>query len=198
MTETRDLLARIGFVSPPATKKNSHTAKKRAGSEPGDEEPADSQTRESAMRLLRVQGAVVNCRKSAQEVLGVAEAFEDIRKQLINNRIDTEELKARLQSGIAEPLRAMVVEMFPELDRRLEKLQSALDDAQAGPALRDQAQQQADNILLAMRKVLDRMIALEDFNEVVETLRGIIKAEEQLQKEVQQRHKQKIRELLKE
>ena len=35
----------------------------------------------------------------------MAEGIDDIRKQLVNNRIDTEELKERLQSGIADPLR---------------------------------------------------------------------------------------------
>jgi hypothetical protein len=42
------------------------------------------------------------------------------------------------------------------------------------------------------------MIALEDFNEAVELLRGIIKAQEQLQENTKQRHKQKIRDLLQE
>ena len=88
--------------------------------------------------------------------------------------------------------------MFPELERRLEGLQAVLDDARRGPGLRDRAQQQADEILLAMRKVRDRMIELEDFNEAVDLLRGIIKTQEQLHEETQQRHKQKIRELLKE
>ena len=146
---------------------------------------------------MRVEGALSNCRKSAPEVLGVAEAFEDIRKQLVNNRIDTEELKNRLQNGIAEPLRKIVDPMFPDLERRLEELQTALENVEKGPGLRDRAQQQADAILLAMRKVLDRMIELENFNEAVELLRGIISSEEQLREQTQQRHKQKIRDLLK-
>ena len=88
--------------------------------------------------------------------------------------------------------------MFPELERRLEALQAALDDAEKAPGLRDRAQQQADEILLAMRKVRDRMIELEDFNEAVELLRDIIKMQKKLREQTQQRHKQKIRELLKE
>ena len=49
-------------------------------------------------------GALTNCRKGGPEVLGVAEEFDDICKQLVNNRIDTEELKNRLHGGIAVPL----------------------------------------------------------------------------------------------
>jgi hypothetical protein len=128
----------------------------------------------------------------------MAEAFDDIRKQLVNNRIDTEELKSRLQGGIAEPLRAIAAAMFPELERRLERLQAVLDDAAKGPGVRDHARQQADKIVLAMQKVRDRMIELEDFNEALDLLRGIIKAQEQIRQQTQERHKQKIRELLKE
>jgi len=115
---------------------------------------------------------------------------------LINNRIDTEELKNRLESGIARPLRRIAEEMFPDLERRVTRLQAKLSDEQLGPPLRDRARQQTDDILLAMRKVLDRMIELEDFNEAVALLRAIIKLQDSLSEETKQQHKQKIRDLL--
>jgi hypothetical protein len=203
MTETRDLLARLPFDTPskPATPKGVPPKAAEDAADAGEAAgggPADSPERRSSLRLLRVQGALANSRKTTQEVVGVADAVDDIRKQLINNRIDTEELKQRLQSGIADPLHTIAQQMFPELDRRLEKLQVVLADAKAGPLLRDQAEQQADDIILAMRKVLDRMIALEDFNEAVELLRTIIQTQKQLRMETEQRHKQKAREFLKE
>ena len=203
-TEGRDALARLRFdAAAPAepAPKPAETAKESAarppakpappgrpkasrpvGAEPGDEEPPDSPARQRAMRLLAVQGALTDCRKSAQEVLGLAEAFDDIRKQLVNNRIDTEELKNRLQRGVAEPLHVIAETMFPELDRRLEALQVAIDNLEQGSLLRNRAQRQADDILLAMRKVLDRMIEMEDYNEVVELLRGIIRSQEQIRR----------------
>jgi hypothetical protein len=203
MTETRDLLARLQFDTPskPAKPKAEPPKDAEDALDVGDASggvPADSPEQQNSLRLLRVQGALANSRKTTQEVVGVADAVDDIRKQLINNRIDTEELKQRLQSGIADPLHAIAQQMFPELDRRLEKLQAVLTDAKAGSVLRDQAEQQADDIILAIRKVLDRMIALEDFNEAVELLRTIIQAQKQLRVETEQRHKQKAREFLKE
>ncbi len=193
VTEMRDVLAHLEFGPPTAV-----DAKKPATSASADgDEPDNSPERQRNLRLLRVEGALSNCRKSVPEIQGVAESFDDIRKQLINNRIDTEELKNRLQNGIAEPLRKIVDPMFPELERRLEELQAALENMEKAPGLRNRAQQQTDDILLAMRKVLDRMIELENFNEAVELLRGIISSEEQLREQTQQRHKQKIRDLLK-
>jgi hypothetical protein len=169
-----------------------------AEEESGSELSEDSPERQNSLQLLRVQGALSNSRKNVQEIAGIADAVEDIRKQLINNRIDTEELKNRLQAGIIDPLHIVTGQMFPELERRLEKLQAGLQDVDNRIALRDQAQQQVDDIIVAMRKVLDRMIALEDFNEAVELLRAIIQSQKELHQETEQRHKQKIREFLKE
>ena len=128
----------------------------------------------------------------------MAEAIDDIRMQLVNNRIDTEELKERLQSGIADPLRKIGGEMFPELERRLDALQTGLEDAKLAPAARDNAEKQADAVLLSMQHVLDRMIELQDYNEMVEMLRDIIKMQDQLRQQTEQRNKQKFRDLLKE
>jgi len=145
-----------------------------------------------------VQGALGNSRKNGQEVLGVAESFEDIIKQMINNRIDTEEMKTRLDSGIARPLRLTAETSFPELDRRIEALLADLDDLQRSPALRDRALRQAEEVLLEMHKVLERMLELESFNEAVELLQNIVDMQKKLQQETEQRHKDKIRDLLKE
>lgn len=222
-TETRDILSRIDFSKtnpsneslPGEGDKESSRDKLESGEksvnsgnkakpggepddEPAEEQAADSVGRRFASHMLRVQRALTNCRKSAQETLGLAEAFDDIRMQLVNNRIDTEELKERLQSGIADPLRIIAEEMFPELERRLEELQSSLEDEKLDPRARDNAKTQADAVLLSMRRVLDRMIELQDYNEMVEMLRDIIKMQEQLRLQTEQRHKQKIRDLLKE
>ena len=222
-TETRDLLARMDFAGAnssnkpasaekdkdkksdtPDADKNSNDPIKTSrpvsepGDEPGEERAADSAERRLALHMLRVQRTLTNCRKNAQETLGLAEAFDDIRMQLVNNRIDTEELKERLQSGIADPLRKIADEMFPELERRLDVLQTNLEDAKLGSASRDNANIQANAVLLSMHRVLDRMIELQDYNEMVEMLRDIIKLQEQLRGQTEQRQKQKIRDLLKE
>ncbi len=202
VTETRDLLVRIRLGEERAPPKEGNPDD-GAGDEPEDEleaaaDQADQEEREAALANLRVQRALTNTRKSTHETMGVADAFDDIRLQLINNRIDTEELTRRLSEGIADPLRMVADEMFPELESRLERLQTELVDERLGPPARDRARQQADEILIEMRKVLDRMIELEDFNEAMELLRAIIKLQDDLAEQTRQRQKQKIRELLQE
>jgi hypothetical protein len=174
-----------------------------SGAEPEDELEAsadedDEENREMTLANLRVQRSLTNTRKSTHETMGVADAFDDVRHQLINNRIVTDELNQRLSQGIADPLRQIAGERLPELEGRLEKLQTDLKDERLGPPARDRARQQADEILIEMRKVLDRMIELEDFNEAMEMLRAIIKLQDDLREQTRERQKQKIRELLQE
>src|SRR5690606_16717689 len=83
-------------------------------------------------RLLRLQRALQQSQKSAQEVLGVAAGFAGIREELINNRVDTQERKERLKEQIADPLQQICDRDFPELDRQLTSLEAALREAGTG------------------------------------------------------------------
>jgi len=199
VTDVRDSLARVDFNPPAAAPPAKPPAAGAKGAEPGDAPDAQadrSPERLASQRMLQVQWAQQNSRKNASETGGLAEAFGEIREELVNNRIDTEELKLRLEDGIAKPLHHIAGEMFPELDRRLDRLQLVLSDPAAGGEGLKRAVQQADAILLSMRQVLGRMIELEDFNEAVELLKSILRAEQGLHDETKRRHKEKLRELM--
>ncbi|HZZ73386.1 MAG TPA: hypothetical protein VFE24_14120, partial [Pirellulales bacterium] len=91
---------------------------KSAGSEPGDTERKPvSQT---AIRLLRTRRAIENGQRSAHELQSLALDFDDIREELVNNRLDTTEgIRTRLQDKIILPLQSISEKSFPELERRL-------------------------------------------------------------------------------
>jgi len=206
VVESRDLLMQIEFetkqpaeVEPPPAETPASTI------EPGDK-PRVARSRETPEelspeslldhRLLRVQQVVQNGRKSTHEILGIAAAFDDIRLQLINNRIDTEPFKIRLKDQIADPLRQIAETRFPELERQLGRVREHAADAQLGPQQRDLARLEIDAILLEMRRVLGSMIELEDFNEAVELLREIIRLQKELDEQTRQRHKDTLRQLM--
>ena len=86
--------------------------------------------------------------------------------------------------------------MFPELERRLQTLQAKLADPQAAAAARDAAREEADAILVQMNQILDKMLELETFNEVLDLLRGIIESQDQINRETKQKQKDKLKELL--
>ena len=183
MTEARDWLNR---VRSPAGR----------GLEPDDlrsddddvPDPQRVAERVQTQRLLRTQQALQQCRKSEHELLGVATAFLDVREELINNRVDTEDRKTRLKELIADPLQLIGETMFPELDRRLEVLETALSDAvdndQFDPEIAEAesvaALDQANDILAELEQILQQMLDLETFNELLDIVRQLIDDQQRL------------------
>lgn len=158
-----------------------------------DEQSSDPLNRDT----LLVERAIQNSRKNADETLGVAVAFDDIHDELVNNRVDTEELKIRLKQGIAEPLHRLSAASFPELDRRLVGLQETLaSNTPTSEATLLAARAQLDAILVDMQQVLDKMMEMETFNEVVDMLRAIIESQESVNSETQKQRRQSVRNLL--
>lgn len=123
--------------------------------------------------------------RAAGETAEIAEAFRMIRVELDNNLLLTPELDARLVTQIADPLAAIAAKDLPGLV-------AACRSGTSRAAL----VQRADDVLARMRSVLDKMMELESFNEVVELLRGMIRTQEEIRAETLKRQKQRAREAL--
>jgi hypothetical protein len=178
--------------SEPGDVPTTHSKAASEGSELGDAQgdAADSSRGLSAPPVV-VQQAVANGQQSASETASLALSFDDIREELANNRVDTPQLEYRLKDQIGDPLRRIAETMFPELETRLRKLDAALADPSAGKARRDEAVQQADAILVEMRLVLNKMLELESFNEIVERLRNLIESQKAIHRDTQKKQKEK-------
>jgi len=189
--------------TPPAAKPSAPEAERPAPAalEPGEEtETAPARTPEQIRNraLLAVQRAQNTLIKDKNDILEIADAFDQIREELINNRIDSEKLRRRLKEGIADPLRRAAQEPMPRLEQRLHELEATLDHPEEGPRNRLLAVQQLDALLVQLQEILHQMIELETFNEVVATLRAIIEEQEKLHQETQRYHKERLRKLLEE
>ena len=203
MVGVRELLDRIDLAAAVATADDT-------ASDDGDEPAADASANESEASdpgadqdrarqrdLSRIGGARQSAAQLAFETSGVANGFDEIVAELINNRVDTEELKERLERGISEPLKEISGELLPEFENRLEQLEQVF---QANPAEAAEplaaAKSAAQTVEEAMKAVLDRMLELESYNELVELLRGIVKDQEQLKERTQQEQREKLRGLV--
>lgn len=195
VVEIRRTLAELSFDEE-STTPTSDSPEPTELAEPGDSKRVDTPERRRAVRLLRIQRARQNGQKDTHETAGVSEGFADIRRELINNRIYTEELRIRIEDDIVAPLTGLVRDEFVQLDEGLARLETTHDDPTQSPELRDAAVEQTDRILKTMHDVLARMVELEDFNEAVQLLRSIIEEQEQLREAVRERRKAKLRQLL--
>ncbi|MCA9237496.1 MAG: hypothetical protein KDA44_18605 [Planctomycetales bacterium] len=183
MTGVRDLLERI---EPPV-----------ADASPADEESESA--RQLRRDLSRISGAGQNATQMAFETGGVAQGFEEILAELINNRVDTDELRNRLEDGIAAPLRVIADDQLPELQRLLaEHLQAHQARAEGAVDTLAATKIQADAIMEAMQAVLDRMLELESYNELIDLLRGIVSEQQQINDATKQQQRDKLRRLLEE
>jgi len=123
--------------------------------------------------------------RAAGETADLAEAFRGIHLEFTNNQLITPELEARLIAQIAEPLATLAMQDLP-----------ALAKACRGGVGRQDLVRRADEVLARMRAVLDKMMELESFNEVVERLRGMIRTQEQIRAETLEQQKRRSREAL--
>jgi len=151
--------------------------------QPGDAERSDDDEEfladQASRNRLRVQQAALQSQKSTQEVSGVSLSFAEIREELVNNRVDAQDKKERLINDVVDPLNEIAEEMFPELDARLETLRKALESSDKSDASLA-ALEQTEKILAEMESVLDKMIAIEDFNELLEIVRDILDEQKHL------------------
>jgi hypothetical protein len=86
---------------------------------------------------------------------------------------------------------------MPELAAQLKLVEEHLQDAGVQPELA-KCIATADQILVEMKAVLDRMLELETYNEVVALLRGIISDQEEINRRTKDRQKVRIRSLFEE
>jgi hypothetical protein len=204
MTQMRDSLLRVKANLAPGAASSSEPEDLR-GDDDGDVPltPEQKAQRVAGMRLLRVQRAMQQSLKSVEEVKGVAAGFLDIREELINNRVDTEDRKNRLKEQIADPLNRTCTDEFPILDQRLAAIELMLRERgvsvaadQAAP-LADESIDQANVVLTQLEEVLARMQDLETYNELLEIVRDLLKDQEKLIERTQQERKRQTLEELK-
>lgn len=151
-----------------------------AGVDPADGDAADAGDSELLeRRRVRIRHGLSQSQKLAQEVLGVAYSFSDIRMELVNNRVDTEDRKQRIIDKIEKPLQDIAEQQFPDLDRILEQLEQQYDSPDSVAQV-NQAVDQVNTILVELNQVLDSMIDIESFNELIDLVRGLIDEQQKL------------------
>ncbi|MBB77340.1 MAG: hypothetical protein CMJ75_22775 [Planctomycetaceae bacterium] len=194
MTDLRDNLIRLHDDLTAAENKTSPDSTTSPASENATvDDELSPQDRARAFRLLRIQQAQIQSRKSTQETLGVAISFEDILLQLLHNRIPkAEERKSRIKNRIAEPLREISTVDFPKFDASLEQLESLQDETTRAASAASDTVVQANAIVSRLESVLQEMVELETYNELIDLVRKLINDQAELSKETDKERKRRL------
>ena len=196
LTGTRDSLVRVRLSN------HGEDLKPDESSPPVVQDPEDGAVgdqdafeRIRSLRLLRVQRALQDVQRSESEIFGVGVAFDDIRMELVNNRVDTVKRISRLDEQIAGPLKQIAVTAFPPLVESLQLLEQRIN-AEQQSQLAENSINQLNQILLDLDKILSRILDLETYNQLLEIVRAMMDDQDRLIDETEQRRDELAVELL--
>lgn len=166
--------------------------------EPGDSEidnAAKKRRREQALRIVFAQRSSLQASKSAQEIKAIAASFDNLRMQLVNNRIDAQDRTDRLQNSIVVPLRSIADPdgslnslnlTIEELAVILKQIDKGLGDDQTesvASRLVDRGLTETDAVLKEIDAVLAMLVKYESQNELLDIVRRLIAEQEALMKQ---------------
>jgi len=143
-----------------------------------------------------VQRTLNTLRKDSIEADAIRIAFDNILRELINNRVETPQMRARLQEKIIAPLTSLLENEFAKAEEDFRLLDFSLQqgaEAEVTPAV---CLADMDRLLSGLRQILIEMRKLESFQEVIELLKGIIDDQKTLREKTEEERKKKLIDLL--
>jgi len=161
-------------------------------------DPNDSEENRARQVLrLRIQQAELQASKTSEELIGLAASVDDILAEMVNNRVDSIDRRERLANGVAEPLRATIEGSLKRLSEQIVGIEQRIDKPAAARQQTALSIQSADQVLLELTAVLEKMLDLESYNEILDMLRSLMDAQEGLIEDTEQERTERIRDLFK-
>ena len=201
MTDANEYLIRAKYgneLSSEAVEPGDSTNKPDDPTTEATESRQEERIEASELKVLYAQRALLQTRKSAQEILGVADTFLDIRDQLVNNRLDKKDKLSRIEENIVEPLRTIGQKTMPELVDHIKTLETTLVDLQK--EFTDENEQKVDQLaevtiersektLRDIFEVLRILEKYESYSEILEFVRQMIRDQETIRDETKKEQK---------
>jgi hypothetical protein len=173
-----------------------------SGSEEVDESSATaSSDRKNSIRMVRIESALESADRMRHETANIAIEFERILIELRNNRVAfLAELEQRIGGRIIDPLNGISADTFPELESALRQVREKIAVVASFATPLSVAREKLGLILRQMQRVLENMLKLQRFNEVLTDLRKIIDSQQRVSQqtlEERQRLEKQLKEQLK-
>ena len=156
----------------------------------------NSPARRERMQMLRSQQAESQMTKSEGELRGVEREISQINQELINNRIDSIDKRSRLEDKIRKPLLDVLDVAWAPMAtdiRAIEKKFSKPTKSDASLSeLLPISIGKSNQIIAALTVILNDMIDIQDFNEVLDMVRGMIDDQSKVLEKTKQEQKKQI------
>lgn len=168
---------------------------RRGFGEEGEGEADADETRLVQIRRLRVQQSGLQAAKTAEELSGIAASLDDILLEMVNNRVDSIDRQERIGAGVRDPLRQIVDDPLTRLRDQIVDIERAVGDADSATARTGTAIETADEVLLRLTEVLEKMLDLESYNEILDIFRELIDDQEKLLEDTKSERKKGVLDL---
>jgi hypothetical protein len=178
LRETLDLLRRTGF---------------ELTQNPTDEEL----TRAEQVRRLRVQQTGLQATKTSEELKGIALSLDDILLEMLNNRVDSVDRSERIATGVRDPIKTIVSGSLATLRTQIKGVESVVTDSKVGAARTAEAVSTAEDVILQLNAILEKMLDLETYNEVLDLVRQLMNDQTDLTDETKEERKKQVLDLFK-
>ena len=178
LRQTLELLRRTGFENPPNA------------TEP-------ELTRIEQVRRLRVQQSVLQATKTSEELAGIAKSLDDILLEMLNNRVDSVDRSERIASGVRDPINGIVKGSLNTLITQVKAIEPTVDDPKTGIARTAEAVSTAENVILQLNAILEKMLDLESYNEVLDLVRQLMDDQTELTDATKEERKKQVLDLFK-
>jgi hypothetical protein len=157
---------------------------------------------QAASGQYNISRSLRDTQKEVYDLRTIIESFLLIRREMVNNRIFSDDAEQRFDFGIIRPMQELVDVDFPEIDRFIGLLNQMLEvrDQPLRSAAISQQKKISEQFILAIKKmtaIRDKMVSMESFNEAIEILRAIIQQQQQLRNETQEEKNKRLKNLLK-
>ena len=158
-------------------------------------EAGNDPTRQRQVRLLRIQQSGLQASKTAEELSGIAISLDDILQEMVNNRVDSVDRRERIGVGVRDPLRQIVKEPLQRLMDQIQSVEQSVDQLETAKVKSAEAVQTAEEVLLQLTAVLEKMLDLESYNEILDMVRDLIGDQTELLDDTKAERKKRVLEL---
>ncbi|MFN6303169.1 MAG: hypothetical protein ACK6AT_05270 [Planctomycetota bacterium] len=183
------------------TNKNNNQVQEQAeeetsGTAEGKETPAQTRSR---ILLLRSQQASAQVSKSEGELKGVLSEISMLVAELINNRIDSKDRRERLGQKIKIPLEALLESKWKPFAMQISQLEGTIGKltAEELSVQIDQSVANNNDIIATLNAILADMIEIQDLNEIIDRVRGLLDQQSKYLDRSKQEQKKSTLDLLK-
>lgn len=180
LRDTLDVLRRVGFSE----------------AESASDDEAEK-TRQEQIRRLRVQQSGLQATKTSEELAGVAASLDDLLEEMINNRVDSVDRRERIGQGVRDPLLSIISGPLQKLRDQIQGIDKVINQPIVAADRTGEAVQTAEEVLLQLTAVLEKMLDLESFNEILDMVRELIEDQNQLLDDTKQEQKKRVLDLFK-